>query len=48
MNREELVELFYYAIKCNGKTPGCIGQDCHLCMANKLADCFEIDEDKQN
>lgn len=38
MDREEVIRFIYEVIKCKGKTPDCIGQDCYLCMANKLAD----------
>lgn len=38
MDREEIVRFIYEVIKCKGKTLDCIGADCYLCMAERLAD----------
>lgn len=41
MDREEVVEFIYHVIQCKGKTLDCIGKDCTLCMAEKLANYIE-------
>lgn len=42
MERDEIVNLIYRIIKCNGRTLDCIGIDCRLCMAERLADYIEV------
>lgn len=41
MSREELVKFIYDVIKCKGKNLNCIGRDCYLCMAERLANYIE-------
>lgn len=47
MNRKEIVEFIYNVIKCNGKTLNCIGRDCCLCMADRLADYINTNDNKE-